>query len=107
MPRPPSMPVADKHRIVLSVITGEMSVAEAARQHKVSEQSVNRWKGQFLEGARQGLADGGNPFQGSARERDLAEENDQLKIALGEAAVQIRVWKKSAEHRLGPTKTSR
>jgi transposase len=107
MARPPSMPIAEKQRIVLSILSGEMTVAEAARRNKVSEASVHRWKAQFLEGAREGLAEGGNPGKGTARERELAEENEQLKIALGEAAVQIRVWQKSAENHLGPSKTSR
>jgi len=48
--RPPVFPVEDKFRIVLSVISGEMSVAEAARRSKVSEQSISTWKRQFLEG---------------------------------------------------------
>lgn len=45
-------------RIVMSVLAGELSVAEAARQEKVTEQSARR---------------------------------------LGEAAVELRVWKKSSE----------
>ena len=32
---------------------------------------------------------------------------EDLTQALGEAAVEIRVWKKSAEGRLGPSRTSR
>ncbi len=39
MARPPVFPVEDKFRIVLSVISGEMTVAEAARRGKVTEQS--------------------------------------------------------------------
>ena len=35
--------------------------------------------------------------------REVAE----LTQALGEAAVEIRVWRKSAEGRLGPSRTSR
>jgi transposase len=40
MARPPMMPVEDKIRIVLSVLSGEMTLAEAARRNKASEQSV-------------------------------------------------------------------
>ncbi|MFD8396583.1 hypothetical protein ACFV2N_47345 [Streptomyces sp. NPDC059680] len=32
---------------------------------------------------------------------------EELKTALGEAHVELRVWKKSAEHRLAPSRTSR
>ena len=48
MGRPPSIPAEKKSRIVLSVLAGEMTIAEAARREKVSEQSISRWKAEFL-----------------------------------------------------------
>lgn len=39
MPRPPAVPPEEKVRLVLSVLAGEMTIAEAARRGKVSEQS--------------------------------------------------------------------
>lgn len=42
------IPAERKTRIVLSVFAGEMSIAEAARREKVSEQSIGRWKADFL-----------------------------------------------------------
>ena len=92
--------------LVIAVVSGEMSVVEAARRLKVSSSSFGNWKRQFLEGGKAGLASGG-PVGPSQRERALAEENEELKTALGEAHVELRVWKKSAEHRLGPSRTSR
>jgi len=62
MSRPPVFPVEGKIRIVLSVLAGEMTVAEAARRNKVSETSVAKWKQQFLESGRAGLA-AGAPWQ--------------------------------------------
>lgn len=50
MSRPPAFPLEDKICIVLSVLAGEVSVAEAARRNKVSETSVGKWKAQFLSG---------------------------------------------------------
>ena len=106
MARPAVISIEDKFRLVCSVISGEMSIAEAARRSKVSEQSISTWKRQFLEGGKQGLADGGRP--GSNPEaRRLDAEIEELKAALGEAHVELRVWKKSAEFRLGPTRSSR
>ena len=58
MSRPPVFPVEEKVRVVLSILAGEVSVAEAARRAKVSEQSVGNWKRQFLEAGRTGLAAG-------------------------------------------------
>jgi transposase len=104
--RPSVFSVEDKCRLVLAVVFGEMSVAEAARRGKASEQSVSNWKRLFLENGKQGLAENGKPGP-NAREGQLLEEVEELKAALGEAHVELRVWKKSAEHRLGPTRTSR
>jgi transposase len=104
--RPSVFSVEDKFRLVLSVISGELTVAEAARRGKASEQSISNWKRQFLEGGKAGLADSGR-LEPSQRERQLADENEELKAALGEAHVELRVWKKSAEYRLGPTRPSR
>lgn len=105
MGRPPTIPAEKKSRVVMSVIAGEMTITEAARREKVSEQSIGRWKAEFLEAGKAALAAG---RQGpSSREEQLAAEVSDLTQALGEAAVEIRVWKKSAEGRLGPSRTSR
>jgi transposase len=91
---------------LLSVLAGEMTVAEAARRNEVSEISVAKWKAQFLESGKAGLA-GGGTARSSAREEQLEAEVEELKAALGEAHVELRVWKKSAEYRLAPSQTSR
>lgn len=105
MGRPPVIPVEQKIRIVLSVLAGEVTLAEAARREKVSEQSIGRWKADFLEAGKTGLAAGrAGP---STREQQLEAEVADLTTALGEAAVELRVWKKSAEGRLSPSRTSR
>jgi transposase len=44
MSRPPVIPVAEKARVVLSVLSGEVSVAEAARRAKVSGTTAGNWK---------------------------------------------------------------
>lgn len=105
MGRPPVIPVEKKARIVLSVLAAEMTIAEAARREKVSEQSIGRWKIDFLEAGKAVLAAGKSGP--STREQQLEAEVAELTQALGEAAVEIRVWKKSAEGRLGPSRTSR
>jgi transposase len=105
MSRPPSIPTEKKLRVVLSILQNEITVAEAARREKVSEQSIGNWKRQFLEAGRAGLEAGKS--KPSSREQQLQDEVAELTQALGEAAVEIRVWKKSAEGRLGPSRTSR
>ncbi|MCB7135795.1 transposase [Cellulosimicrobium marinum] len=105
MARPPAVPAEEKTRIVLSVLVGEVTVAEAARRAKVSEQSVGNWKRAFLEPGKTGLA--AEKSGPSTRERQLKAEVAELTQALGEAHLEARVWKTSAEGRLGPSRTSR
>lgn len=52
------IPAERKTRIVLSVLAGELSIAEVARREKVSEQSIGRWKADFLEAGKTALAAG-------------------------------------------------
>jgi transposase len=105
MARPPTIPPEKKTGIVLAILAGEMSIAEAARKEKVSEQSIGRWKAEFIEAGRTALVAGRSGP--SSREEQLEAEVVELTQALGEAHVELRVWKKSAEGRLGPWRTSR
>lgn len=104
MARPSKKTADQKLRIVLSVLRGEHSAAEAARRNGVSEQSVHNWKKSFLDGGCQGLEKGVR--RRSSRELELEAENEELKAALGEAHVALRVWRKGAEY-LPPLGTSR
>lgn len=94
----------EKLRIVLCVLRGEATATEAARRAGVSEQSVHNWKRILLDSGRDGLAQGQR--RRSSREQQLEAENEELKAALGEATVELRVWKKGAEY-LPPLGTSR
>jgi len=105
MGRPPVIPPEKKTRIVLAVLAGEVSIAEAARKEQVSEQSIGRWKAEFIEAGKTALVAGRSGP--STREEQLEAEIAELTQALGEAHVELRVWKKSAEGRLGPSRTSR
>ncbi|WP_445183508.1 transposase [Pseudonocardia sp. Cha107L01] len=91
----------EKTQIVLAVLAGEMTLAEAARRHGVTPQAVGHWRGRFLEAGKAslesrmpGVADGA----GSQPERRLRAEAEQLKLALAEATVQLPIWRKGTEH---------
>ena len=86
MGRPPVIPAERKTRIVLSVLAGEVSITEAARREKVSEQSIGRWKADFLEAGKTALAAGRSGP--STREEQLEAQVEDLTQALGEAAVE-------------------
>jgi transposase len=93
MSRPPVKPVEEKLRIVLAVLRGEVSIKEVARRERVSETSIAAWRDQFLDGGRAALA--GSARHGpSTREQDLQAQVDELTSALGEAHVELRVWRK-------------
>ena len=93
MGRQPGKSVEDKLRIVLAVLRGEVSVAEAARREGASAVSISKWRDQFLAGGRQAL-EAGARHGPSAREQRLVAEVEQLNAALGEAHMELRVWKK-------------
>ena len=86
----------EKLRVVLSVLRGEQSAVDAGRRVGVSEQTVHNWEKLVLDSGRDGLARGRRRC--SARESELEAENEELKAALGESHVQLRVWKRGAEH---------
>lgn len=93
--------VQEKTLVVLAVLTGEMTLAEAARRHGVSAQAVPQWRDRFLEAGKASLETrlpGGRGQGGTQAERRLREEAEQLKLALAEATVQLRIWRKGAEH---------
>ena len=72
MGRPPRIPPEKKIRIVLAILAGEISLAEAARKEKVSEQSIGRWKAEFIEAGRTALVAGRSGP--SSREEQLEAE---------------------------------
>ncbi len=101
MARPPKHPVDVKLKIVLSVLSGESTQAEAARRHGISETSIGKWKEQFLAGGRGGLEHGASAAKPTSREARLAEELDDLTRALGEAHVELRALKRGGAGSLG------
>jgi transposase-like protein len=58
MPRPRMHSLDLKLKVVLSVLSGESSQAEAARRHGVSETSIGKWREQFIKAGREGLEHG-------------------------------------------------
>ncbi len=93
MGRPAKHSVDFKTRVVLSVLRGEMTGAEAARRHGVSETSVGKWKEQFVTAGRVGLEPTG-AARASGEQTRLAAQVDDLTHALGEAHVELRLLKR-------------
>ncbi len=104
MARPPVLPAGEKTRIVLSILAGDHRRGGGAAGEGVG--AVGRELEAPVPRSRPGWA-GRWEVRPSTREQQLQAEVSDLTQALGEAAVELRVWKKSAEGRLGPSRTSR
>ena len=92
MTRPPLISAEKKTLIVVSIVRGEVTMAEAARREGVSETTVAKWRDRFLAGGQAALAAGGRG--GSSRETRLTAEVEELTSALGEAHMELRLWRK-------------
>jgi transposase len=95
MGRKPFKSADEKLQVVLSCLRGEITQVEAARRLQMSQTTIAKWQKQFLEGAHEALARGENA-QGPAsrREEELQGQVEELTQALGEAYVELRVWRK-------------
>ncbi len=80
-------------------VEGRVVAGEAARRHGVSSATVGNWRDRFVDAGKAGMdrslpgPDGGQ----SQTERRLRHECEQLKLALAEATVQLRIWQKGSE----------
>ncbi len=73
---------------------GEMTAAEAARRHGVSETSIGKWKEAFIAAGREGLASRALDGRRAGEQARLAARVDELTRALGEAHVELRLLRR-------------
>lgn len=93
MARPPMFKTEEKQRMVLSVLRGECTVAEAARRNKCSQTAIAKWRDQFMQGGVSALEAGGQQSS-LGREAQLERELEGVMSALGEAHVELRLLKR-------------
>ena len=85
----------EKLQIVLSVLRGETTQTEISRRLQMSQTTIAKWQRQFLDGGADGLARGDRPKRPqNRREEELEAQVEDLTSALGEAYVELRVWRK-------------
>lgn len=65
--------------VILRQIDGGLSVAEASRQHGISDQTIYRWRAQF----------GGMEVSEAKRLRALEDENRKLKRLVADQALDL------------------
>ena len=93
--RKPIYSPEDKMQVVLSVLRGETTQSDIARRMQMSQTTIAKWQKQFLEGGAESLTRGDRPQRPeSKREEELQAQVDELTNALGEAYVELRVWRK-------------
>lgn len=95
MGRKPMYSADEKLKAVLTILRGEMSQVELGRRMELSQTTISKWLKQFTEGGREALARGENARAPSTkREQELEAQVEDLTSALGEAYVELRVWRK-------------
>lgn len=77
----------DKARIVLELVSGQRSVAEAARVHGVAESLLYRWQREFLENTHAPFASGCSEQEARIRE---------LEGLAGQPALELEVLNKAS-----------
>lgn len=107
MGRNPTFSAEQKLTAVLTILRSEMSQVELGRRMEISQTTISKWLKQFTEGGREALSRGDNPrLPSSRKEQELEAQVDELTLALGEAYVELRVWRKGGAL-YPPTRTSR
>jgi transposase len=78
-----------KSRVVLEVLSGEKTVAEACHEYELTGQMINEWKAQFLVAAPQAFASN-TPSNGEA------ERIAELEQMVGKLTMQLEIAKKAS-----------
>jgi transposase-like protein len=84
--------------LVLSLLKGETTAAEAARRHGLKVAEVEEWRDRFLLGAE-------NALRARPREEEALreEELNRLKRKVGELTMDLDILRTANAHRLRPT----
>ncbi len=82
-----------KVRIVLEILRGEKSVAQASRDYQIKNSLLYRWKDEFLEGGRQAFA-----FGQATEQKRRADKIAELERMLGKLTMQLEIAKKASHY---------
>ena len=95
MGRKSQLPIEQREEAVLSLLRKEEPVAALSRRHQVSEQTLYRWRDEFLAGGRTRLAKGDQ--QADAAQRRIAKLERELgrrAQVIGELSIANDILKK-------------
>ena len=82
-----------KAQVVLEMVSGRKSLAQASREYQIKDTVLSRWKAQFLEGA-PGIFEAGRP----AEEKRLRGRIADLERLAGKQALQLEIAKKASRY---------
>ncbi len=82
-----------KVRIVLEILRGEKSLAQASREYQIKDSLLYRWKDQFLEGAKQAFA-----YGQPAEQKRRADKMAELERLVGKLTMQLEIAKKASHY---------
>ncbi len=82
-----------KVRIVLEILRGEKSVAQASREYRIKDSLLYRWKDQFLDGAKQAFA-----YGQPAEQKRRADKVAELERLVGKLTMQLEIAKKASHY---------
>lgn len=96
MGRPPMYSAEKKFEVVMSILKGEVTQTEIARRLNLSQTTISKWLKVFTESGMEGLQRGNNPPASATAKQiaDLEAQVEDLTSAIGEAYVELRVWRK-------------
>ena len=82
-----------KVRIMLEILRGEKSLAQASRDYQIKSSLLYRWKDQFMEGAKQSFA-----FGEAAEQKRRADKVAELERLVGKLTMQLEIAKKASHY---------
>ena len=92
------MTAAERREAVLVLLRREEPAAKVARRCGVSEQTLYRWRDEFLAGGEAALAGGkGGADQRDREIRELKKEVERRDQVIGELTIANRILKKTAD----------
>ena len=87
-----------RREVVLLLLRREEPATKLARRYGVSEQTLYRWRDEFLAGGEAALASGKKGTDSRDREiKQLKKDLEQRDQVIGELTIANRILKKSAE----------
>ena len=94
MPKRTELSVEQRRDAVLALLRKEEPATQLARRFSVSEQTLYRWRDEFLAAGEAALAGSKNGSVAQKREKQLRAQLEERDLVIGELTVANRILKK-------------